>query len=172
MKNVANEFINELKKNAKSIKTDSFKKQIPNILTFSRAIAPLIIIPTLLLDKTDLAIIELLLFASTDFFDGKLARKYNCVTDFGIKLDAVCDKFFALALLIPAMIKYPIISTNILIELFISYINIVSESKDNKPKSNMIGKVKTFFLSAVIISTLAVIPGFNFKSLLLTSIMT
>ena len=80
-----------------------------------------------------------------------MARKLNCVTDFGVKLDAICDKLFALAVIIPAIIKYPILLINLFLEVCISYINLMSELKNNHPKSNFIGKTKTFFLSITLI---------------------
>ena len=151
MKDVIKNFANEFKEQVLSIKKDGIKKQIPNMLTFSRALAPIIIIPTILLGRLDIAIIELIFFALTDCLDGVLARKFGCVTDFGIKLDAICDKFFALAVLIPAIIKYPVLVINLVLELCISYINMLSELKDNHPKSNLIGKIKTIFLSITLI---------------------
>ncbi|MDA0991209.1 MAG: CDP-alcohol phosphatidyltransferase family protein [Verrucomicrobia bacterium] len=41
----------------------------------------------------------LVVSALTDLFDGKLARKYNVVTDFGAHADPLMDKFFYLATL-------------------------------------------------------------------------
>ena len=170
MKDLIKEFISDFKKQYLSIKKEGIKKQIPNILTFSRALAPIIIIPTLLFNKIEVAIVELIFFAITDFFDGKLARKFNCVTDFGIKLDAVCDKFFALAILIPAIVRYPILVINFTLELCISYVNLLSELKNSHPKSNMIGKIKTVFLSITLI--LSYIPNVRSTYVLISSIFT
>ena len=170
MKEVIKEFSREFRENAKSIKKDGLKRQIPNMLTFSRALAPLIIIPTLLFNRLDIAVVELIFFAITDFLDGRLARKYNCVTEFGVKLDAVCDKIFALGIMIPAMIKFPILLINLMLEICISYINILSESKNNHPKSNILGKVKTTFLSITLI--LAYTPNVDKYLVLMSSIVT
>ena len=153
MKDLFLQFLREFKEQVKSIKTQGIKKQIPNMLTFSRALAPLIIVPTILFGRIDIAVLELVLFALTDFLDGKLARKYNCVSKFGIKLDAFCDKIFALGLMIPAIIYYPILLVNLLLEFCISYVNVLSESKKNNPASIMVGKVKTAFLSLTLFLT-------------------
>ncbi len=170
IKGVINDFIVEFKEQFLNIKKNGIKKQIPNILTFSRALAPVIIIPTILLKRLDIAIVELIIFAITDFLDGRLARKFNCVTDFGIKLDAICDKLFALAVLIPAIIQYPILIINLILELCISYINVLSESKNNHPKSNLIGKIKTFFLSiTLVLSYIDTVDGIY---VLMSSIVT
>ena len=56
------------------------KKQIPNMITWSRL--------GLLAGSLGLFIAS----ATTDKLDGFLARKLNCVSSFGAKLDAVCDK--------------------------------------------------------------------------------
>ena len=163
-------FFKEFKEQIDDAKKNGIKKQIPNILTLSRAIAPIVIIPAILCERIDIATIELIIFALTDFFDGRLARKYNCVTDFGIKLDAICDKLFVLGLMIPAIIKFPILLINLLLEFCISYINILSEFKQNNPKSNIIGKIKTFFLSATLV--LAYLPNIDRIYILITAILT
>lgn len=170
MNNITKEFFKEFASEIRSIKRSNIKKHIPNILTFSRALAPFIIIPTILLGRLDIAVVELVFFAITDFLDGKLARKFNCVSKFGVKLDAVCDKIFALGLMIPAIIKYPVLLINLLLEFCISYINILSESKENNPKSNIIGKIKTVFLSATLV--LAYLPNVDDLYILLFSIIT
>ena len=170
MKELIIEFKNDFLKQIKNLKLGNIRKQIPNMLTFSRALAPFIIIPTVLLGRIDIAIIELIFFAITDFLDGRLARKFNCVTDFGVKLDAVCDKIFAFGIMIPAIIKFPVLIINLGLELCISYINILSESKHNNPKSNMLGKIKTTFLSITLV--LAYIPKVSNIYVLLSSIIT
>ena len=170
MKGIVKDFLQEFDSEVKSIRRDNIKRHIPNILTFSRALAPLIIIPTILLGKLNIAILELVFFAITDFLDGKLARKFNCVSKFGVKLDAVCDKIFALGLMIPAIIKYPMLVINLALEFCISYINVRSESKDNNPKSSVIGKIKTTFLSITLI--LAYLPDVDALYVLLSSIIT
>ena len=170
MKELVKEFWHEFKEQAKSIKKNGIKKQIPNILTFSRALAPLVVVPTILIGRIDIAICELILFEITDYLDGRLARKFNCVSDFGVKLDAVCDTLFALGIMIPAIIKYPVLLINLLLELCISYINMLSELKNNNPKSNAIGKIKTAFLSITLV--LAYLPNVDGIYVLLSSIVT
>lgn len=170
MKEVIVEFLDEFKLQFKNFKKYGIKNQIPNMLTFSRAIAPIIVIPTVLFGKIKIAIIELILFELTDFFDGRIARKLNCVTDFGVKLDAICDKFFVLGIMIPAIIKYPVLIINLILEACISYINFVALIKNNDPKSNMIGKIKTGFLSVTMV--LSYIPNIEAVYILMISIFT
>ena len=163
-------FIREFKIEFAKIKHNEFKKQIPNILTFSRAIAPIIIIPVIMFGRLDIAVVLLILFELTDFFDGRLARKLDCVTEFGVKLDAVCDKIFVLGIMIPVIIKYKILFLNLALELCISYTNVKSELKNNMPKSNFIGKIKTFFLSITLV--LAYIPNSKFIYIICASFVT
>ena len=170
MKEVIVEFLDEFRLQFKNLKKYGIKNQIPNMLTFSRAIAPIIVIPTVLFGKIKIAIIELILFELTDFFDGRIARKLNCVTDFGVKLDAICDKFFVLGIMIPAIIKYPVLIINLILEACISYINFVALIKNNDPKSNMIGKIKTGFLSVTMV--LSYIPNIEAIYILMISIFT
>ena len=170
MKELVKEFLLEFKNQVLNVKKNELKKQIPNILTFSRALAPIIVIPTILFWRFDIAVVELMLFALTDFFDGMLARKFNCVTDFGVKLDAICDKLFALSVIIPAIIKYPILLINLFLEICISYINLMSELKNNNPRSNLIGKIKTAFLSATLI--LSYMNNVNIMYMYISTIMT
>lgn len=170
MKELIKEFWIEFKEQVMCIKKGEVKKQIPNMLTFSRALAPFVIVPTILLGRLDIAVCELVLFELTDFLDGKIARKYNCVSSFGVKLDAVCDKLFALGIMIPAIIKYPVLLINLLLEFCISYINLLSELKNNNPRSSMLGKIKTAFLSITLV--LAYLPDVNNIYILMSSIVT
>ena len=163
-------FIKEFKEEYDKIKGNEFKKQIPNLLTLSRGLAPIVIIPTLLIGRLDIAVVELVIFELTDFFDGRLARRLNCVSDFGVKLDAVCDKFFVVGIMIPAIIKYPVLLINLFLELCISYNSLMSELKNNNPRSSIIGKIKTAFLSITLV--LAYLPQIDNIYVLFASIVT
>ncbi len=72
--------------------------------------------------------------------------------------------------MIPAMIKWPILLINLMLELCISYINLVSELKNNQPRANMIGKIKATFLSITLI--LCYIPDIDKYLVLMSSIIT
>lgn len=152
-------FFKDFRKEFKSIKKKEIKRQIPNLLTLSRGLAPIVIIPAILFNKLYFVIILLIIFALTDFLDGKIARKYNLVSEFGVKLDAVCDKIFAISLIIPAIINHGIFIFNFVMEIAISYTNLLSYTKGNNPRSTIIGKIKTALLSLTLI--LAYIPNMN-----------
>lgn len=155
MKKAYLEIKEEFLKEKKSKK--SFKEKIPNILTLSRGFAPLVVVPLILTGNIVPGLVTGCLFASTDFFDGLLARKFNASSTFGQKLDPICDKIFAVSLLGSAAIINPLLMLNIVLEVLISAINIKSLEKDNKPKTTILGKIKTFLLSLNILATL--IPG-------------
>ena len=169
MKNLLKEFFREFKQELSSIKADGIKKHISTLLTFSRALAPLIVIPTIMTGKIYIVIVELVLFEFTDFLDERLAKRFNNVSEFRIKLDAVCDKIFAIGIMIPAIIKYPVLAINLILEICISYINMLSEIKENNPKSNVVGKVKTVFLSIMLVLAFLPIEGIY---VLMASIVT
>lgn len=163
-------FFKDFRKEFKSIKKKEIKRQIPNLLTLSRGLAPIVIIPAILFNKLFFVIILLIIFALTDFLDGKIARKYNLVSEFGVKLDAVCDKIFAISLIIPAIINHGIFIFNFVMEIAISYTNLLSYSKGNNPRSTIIGKIKTALLSLTLI--LAYIPNMNNLVIFIFSLIT
>lgn len=170
MKKMIKDFFGDFKLQVRDIKNGNIKRQIPNMLTFSRALSPFIIIPAMLLGEIKIAIGALIFFAITDFLDGKIARKYNYVSDFGVKLDAVCDKIFAMSLVIPAVFECYILLFNLILEIAISYTNLLSEAKGNHPRSTIIGKIKTTLLSITLI--LVYIPKTDIKIIFVASIVT
>lgn len=73
----------------------------PNKLTVARMIATPIFMAIMLIEAVPYRyLISLILFAAaslTDMIDGKMARKYNLVTDFGKFLDPLADKMLTTA---------------------------------------------------------------------------
>lgn len=148
---------NEFKESLKS--STVLKNWSANILTLSRGLAPLIVVPLVLTGHQKAGLITAAIFASTDFFDGYLARRFNNVSKLGEHLDQVCDKIFAISLLATSAIMNPIILINIFLELLIIIINLNSLKKGNNPKTSGIGKVKTCMLSITIL--VALLPEVN-----------
>ena len=67
----------------------------PNKLTIGRMVATPIFMATMLINFPYHYAVSLLLFIAaslTDMIDGKMARKYNMVTDFGKFMDPLADK--------------------------------------------------------------------------------
>lgn len=72
----------------------------PNKLTLARIIATPVFMATMIIDFPFHYLVSLVLFAAaslTDMIDGKIARKYNLVTDFGKFLDPLADKMLTTA---------------------------------------------------------------------------
>ena len=75
----------------------------PNKLTVARMIATPIFMATMLINFPFHYSVSLVLFALaslTDMIDGKMARKYNLVTDFGKFLDPLADKLLTIAAMV------------------------------------------------------------------------
>lgn len=153
MKNIKDEWqeswLPEIKKAFSEFKNPKTRyRQIPNLLTASRLFSPFVIIPVALCTNVAITFVVASLFALTDALDGKIARKYHLKSKLGSMLDPVTDKLFALGLLIPNIVTFPILSIGIItLEGVIGYINSCSTLKGNEPHSNMLGKVKTTFVS-------------------------
>ena len=81
----------------------------PNKLTLARMIATPVFMATMLIDFPYHYIVSLILFAAaslTDMIDGKMARKYNLVTDFGKFLDPLADKMLTTSAYLGFMFLY------------------------------------------------------------------
>ncbi len=144
---------------------DKRYKQIPNILTTSRLLAPFIIIPSAIAGNVVLTGALAATFALSDMVDGYVARKYHLQSELGASLDAITDKVFAGTLLIASSIINPYLLINLALELGIAGININEELRDNKAKSNIVGKLKTWFV--FILSGLGIVSkGLNIDGLL------
>ena len=75
------------------------KKYIPDSLAIFRIISSPVILYLILLDGSNeglMLIPAIIAFISawTDFFDGRLARKWNVTTKTGAFLDTIADKIF------------------------------------------------------------------------------
>lgn len=122
-------------------------KQIPNLLTASRLVAPLFIVPAAFSGNLPLAFFFTALFEMTDFVDGYAARKLDAVSEFGKDLDPIVDKIFATTLCIPILFTNPIIALNLIMEGAIGKVNTESKLKGNVPRTTLLGKFKTLCLS-------------------------
>ena len=79
-------------------KTQEFRfKNLPNQLTIARICAIPLFIILLLMGFRVAATVIFLAAAFTDMLDGKIARKYNLVTNFGKLMDPLADKLLTMA---------------------------------------------------------------------------
>ncbi len=147
--------MSKVQKNIKqTLKKDLQNKKawIPNSITMLRLFGP-IIIPKMAFSKKALGTLgATALLALTDFADGKIARKLNAETELGAKLDPIVDKVFALGLLGQAIPSNPAMTVPLILEGIIATINTTSLINGGAPKSNQIGRLKMWPLSAAIIS--------------------
>ena len=76
------------------------KKKLPNLLTIFRILlAPIFYLILISSYKYSFlfALIIFVVASITDFFDGKLARKYNAISKFGLFMDPLADKILVLS---------------------------------------------------------------------------
>lgn len=134
---------------------------VSNILTMSRiACTPLMILMFLLPIKNGIGVFIALgiyfIGCLTDLFDGKIARKYNLITDFGKFMDQIADKFItttAMVLVLFEGVTYMWASVLMLLvvvlrDILVSGIRMYSASASYVIPANIYGKVKSFFLDA------------------------
>ena len=134
-------------------------KNVPNILTIARIICtPLIILFFLLPIKHGIGVFIALgiyvVGCFTDLLDGKIARKYNLVSDFGKFMDQIADKFItttAMILVLFSGVTYNWLAVLMLLvvvlrDILISGIRMVAANKNVVISADIYGKVKSFFL--------------------------
>ncbi len=142
----------------------------PNKLTLARMIATPIFMATMLINFPYHYAVALVLFIAaslTDMIDGKMARKYNMVTDFGKFMDPLADKMLTTSAYLGFMFVYGtttlswhIVAITFIVlfrEFAVSSIRLVAVTAGGKVvAANMWGKCKTVSQMAGIIIALAV----------------
>ncbi len=137
---------------------------LPNKLTIARIIATPLFMASMLIDLPYNLhyLVALILFAAaslTDMLDGKIARKYNLITNFGKFMDPLADKMLTTAALlgfiyrgIGAGVTW-IVFIVLFREFLISSLRLVVVSSDSGKviAANMWGKLKTVSQMASII---------------------
>lgn len=124
---------------------------LPNKLTLLRIIMVPFFVAALLIEQLPFHyLIALILFALasiTDMLDGKIARKYNMVTDFGKFADPLADKILvmsAFACFIQLDIIGGVFMTIVLFREFtVTSIRLVAAEKGKVVAANIWGKAKT-----------------------------
>lgn len=126
------------------------KLNLPNKLTLSRMIAAPIYLALMLCDFKDHFLFAAIVFALasiTDFFDGKLARKYDQITVFGKLCDPVGDKMLFLAAIL-ALLKYGCCSSWVIMivisrEFIVTSLRMVAIEQGVVIAASLWGKLKT-----------------------------
>lgn len=93
------------------------------------------------------AVIVFIAASLTDMLDGKIARKYNLITDLGKFLDALADKILVISVMI-AFVELRRFSAWLLIivvlrEFAVSGLRMVAAANNDVIAARMVGKVKT-----------------------------
>ena len=138
---------------------------LPNKLTVFRILCIPVSVIFLLADgityNNYIAVAIFILASLTDFLDGKIARKYNLVTNFGKFMDPLADKLLVCSALIcltpdkiPAWIVIIIISR----ELFISGFRTLAADQGIVLAAGWWGKFKTTFQMLMIIVLILNLP--------------
>ena len=151
------------------------KMNLPNKLTVLRLIlVPVFVVVMMVSDALWASIVGLALFgiaSLTDMLDGKIARKYNLVTDFGKFMDPLADKFMVLGAMmvilyqsmtrdVPNKLFCGIFFWAVLLvifrELAVTSIRlVVSGSSGIVIAANMLGKIKTCTQIACVVCCIA-----------------
>ncbi|MBE6734150.1 MAG: CDP-diacylglycerol--glycerol-3-phosphate 3-phosphatidyltransferase [Ruminococcaceae bacterium] len=123
---------------------------LPNKLTILRILLVPFMIATLLIDFPLHFFVSGLIFGAaslTDFFDGKIARERNLITDFGKFADPLADKILVISCLVcfvAMKLCDPVLVIVVLFREFaITSIRLVAASGGKVIAANMWGKVKT-----------------------------
>ena len=133
---------------------------IPNFLTLIRLFLVPVYIVLFAMGEKYSALTVFLLASFTDMLDGRIARKYNLITDFGKLMDPLADKVMVLTAMISMSIGSKTISAVIpwvaMVILFIKELVMVIGSMvllkyEIVVYSTMIGKVaQCFFIASLV----------------------
>lgn len=130
-------------------------KHIPNIITSVRiALLPLVYffyLTNFIPYSQYIAIVIFLIAAVTDFLDGKIARKYNLVSNVGKMLDPIADKMLSytgLFLIIvtgilPLWAAVIVYVVNLCRDFAIDCLRMIAATKGTVLAANIFGKIKT-----------------------------
>ena len=138
---------------------------VPNILVFIRVLLVRVFVALYFNGIYSWAFVVMGLAFLTDFFDGKIARKFNCITDLGKTIDPIADKIYQFAVALCLMFEYPLI-TSVAAVLFIKEISmgvmgLILISKGGKVfGAKWYGKLSTAVLDVSMVFLL-VIPLFS-----------
>ena len=134
---------------------------LPNKLTIFRVLCVPVFVVMMLVDYIPynhfIAVGIFIIASLTDLFDGKIARKYNLVTNFGKFMDPLADKFTQISMLVMLTVK-KIIPIWIVIVVFIKEFCMICGAsflygKELVVSSKWYGKASTtLFYIAIVVS--------------------
>ncbi len=120
---------------------------LPNKLTVARFIAVPIFIVVFMLGYHYIAAIIFIAASFTDYLDGKIARKYNLVTNFGKIMDPLADKILVISALV-CLVELGQVAAWMLIvilarEFTVTGLRTVAAAQGIVIAAGMTGKIKT-----------------------------
>lgn len=142
---------------------------LPNKLTMFRVILIPFFVLFMLVDITNadkwIALAIFIIASLTDLLDGKIARKYNLVTNFGKFMDPLADKLLVCAALI-CLVELSVIPSWIVIiiisrEFIISGFRLIASDNGVVIAASYFGKFKTTFQMVMICLMIADIEALN-----------
>ena len=141
---------------------------LPNKLTLLRICLIPVFVILMLSQVRNFFLISCIIFiiaSITDFLDGKIARKYNLVTDFGKFMDPLADKLLVLSALI-CMIEYDLVASWMVIiivarELTVSILRAIAADNGKVIAASGGGKIKT---TSQMIAIILLLIGANYSN--------
>ena len=141
---------------------------LPNKLTLLRICLIPVFVILMLSQVSNFFLISCIIFiiaSITDFLDGKIARKYNLVTDFGKFMDPLADKLLVLSALI-CMIEYALVAGWMVIiivarELTVSILRAIAADNGKVIAASGGGKIKT---TSQMIAIILLLIGANYSN--------
>ena len=157
------------------------KMNLPNKLTMLRVfLIPVFVIAFIFDDKCTyvfnftnfnitlnrlISAIVFVVASITDYYDGKIARKYNLITNFGKLMDPLADKMLVVTALIllthTGEVHYLITLIVVLREIIISSIRLIAVEQNIVIAASYYGKIKTATQMVAIILLLFNIHNIN-----------
>ena len=134
---------------------------LPNKLTIARVIA----VPFFIGAYFSWYLLAFIIFVAaslTDMLDGKIARKYNLVTNFGKIMDPLADKvlvYSAICLMIPVYVPAWMLIIILAREFTVAGMRTVAASEGIVIAAGMSGKIKTV-LQMIAVCLLLLVPAF------------
>lgn len=133
------------------------KLNLPNKLTLIRIVLVPVFMATMLAIPDDalsriISFVVFVITSLTDMLDGKIARKYNLITNFGKFMDPLADKFMVFGAMIAILVRYTYLqsifvwaaSIVMFRELAVTSIRLVAAGQENLViAASWLGKVKT-----------------------------
>ena len=137
---------------------------VPNRLTISRFVLTLAFLVAVFIEFPFHETCALVLFSAgglTDYFDGKIARRDNLITNFGILMDPLADKILVCSAFIAFIDRGWIAAWMVVVvvarELAITGLRLLAASKNVVLAAERYGKHKTISQIVAIISVLVLV---------------